>query len=67
MSSNRCSFADTTTNPNELTGALVGGPNIYDDFIDRRTNYVQNDVACDFNAGFQSALAGTLLYKFELK
>lgn len=40
-----------------LTGALVGGPNQNDEFEDRRDDYVRNEVATDYNAGFQSTLA----------
>ncbi|KAL3632715.1 hypothetical protein CASFOL_025699 [Castilleja foliolosa] len=35
-------------NPNVLVGALVGGPDNKDDFIDRRGNYVQTE-ACTYN------------------
>ncbi|XP_077990544.1 endoglucanase E-4-like [Glandiceps talaboti] len=45
-------------NRHVLYGALVGGPNSDDSFEDRRTNFAQNSVACDYNAGFQSAIAG---------
>ena len=45
-------------NPQELTGALVGGPNQYDEFYNDRTDYIMNEVATDYNAGFQSAVAG---------
>jgi len=45
-------------NPNTLWGALVGGPGKQDDYIDTRLDYVKNEVACDYNAGFQSAVAG---------
>eukprot|EP00877_Chromochloris_zofingiensis_P004636 jgi/Chrzof1/14173/Cz08g28050.t1 len=44
-------------NPNVLYGALVGGPNVQDVYSDNRNNFVQNEVACDYNAGFQGALA----------
>jgi hypothetical protein len=40
--------------PHVLQGALVGGPNDKDVLTD-------NYVACDYNAGFQSALAGSLI------
>lgn len=45
-------------NPNILKGGLVGGPDQGDNYDDRRDDYVKNEVACDYNAGFQSALAG---------
>ncbi|KAF3443418.1 hypothetical protein FNV43_RR13100 [Rhamnella rubrinervis] len=35
-------------NPNVLVGALVGGPNSDDDFMDQRDNYVQTE-ACTYN------------------
>ena len=44
--------------PHQLNGALVGGPGRNDDYEDRRGDYVKNEVACDYNAGFQGALAG---------
>ncbi|XP_057291488.1 uncharacterized protein LOC130614105 [Hydractinia symbiolongicarpus] len=52
-----------TTNPNPqiLYGALVGGPNSQGIYEDRRNNYVTNEVALDYNAGFQSALAALLV------
>ena len=54
------SYILTNTDPNVhiLYGALVGGPDKNDEFLDDRTRLDQNDVACDFNAGFQSAVAG---------
>ncbi|XP_045161147.2 endoglucanase A-like [Mercenaria mercenaria] len=45
-------------NPHVLYGGLVGGPGINDDYTDVRTDYVRNEVAVDYNAGFQSAVAG---------
>lgn len=45
-------------NPNQLTGALVGGPDLNDFYEDTRTNEVMNRVSVIANAGFQSALAG---------
>lgn len=40
-----------------MYGALVGGPGIDDDYVDDRGDYVKNEVALDYNAGFQAALA----------
>jgi endoglucanase len=41
-----------------LYGALVGGPKSADDaYTDSRSDFVQNEVALDYNAGFTSALA----------
>jgi len=45
-------------NPQVLNGALVGGPDHNDNYVDDRTNFQTNEVATDYNAGFQSALAG---------
>lgn len=47
--------------PNEYTlyGALVGGPKDRSGtYEDRRSDYISNEVAIDYNAGFSSALAG---------
>eukprot|EP01132_Coremiostelium_polycephalum_P002079 gene2079-2565_t len=40
-----------------LVGALVGGPGQGDEYADDRTDYIKNEVACDYNAGFVGALA----------
>ena len=45
-------------NPSTLWGALVGGPGSNDDYEDKRSDYIKNEVAVDYNAGFQSAVAG---------
>ncbi len=44
---------------NILYGALVGGPSKPDDnaYNDRRDDYISNEVATDYNAGFTGALA----------
>ncbi|XP_033764174.1 endoglucanase G-like [Pecten maximus] len=47
-------------NPHTLYGALVGGPDGSDSYTDSRGNYINNEVACDYNAGFQSAVAGLM-------
>ena len=54
----QCNIGNGGPNPNLLKGALVGGPDGNDNYQDRRDDYVKNEVACDYNAGFQSALAG---------
>ena len=36
----------------------MGGPGQNDDYRDDRNDYVKNEVACDYNAGFQGACAG---------
>ncbi|MEV4398582.1 glycoside hydrolase family 9 protein [Nonomuraea sp. NPDC049607] len=60
------SWTDQITNPvdsrHTLYGALVGGPPDPDDvYTDKRDDYVMNEVATDYNAGFTSAVAR--LYK----
>lgn len=55
-------WSNNLTGPPETTrhtlyGALVGGPNSDDSYEDDRGNYVNNEVACDYNAGFSGALA----------
>lgn len=51
------SFSAPGPNPQVLNGALVGGPDRYDNYVDDRADYVANEVTLDYNAGFQSALA----------
>ena len=50
---------DPDPNRHVLWGALVGGPASADDFnyADVRSNYIDNEVACDYNAGFAGSLA----------
>lgn len=50
-------FNSPDPNPQILYGALVGGPDINDDYTDARNDYISNEVACDYNAAFQSAVA----------
>ena len=45
-------------NGQQLTGALVGGPDRDDNYEDDRTNHKTNEVAIDYNSGFQGAIAG---------
>jgi len=62
-SSGQCSWDQLNSpdpNPQVLYGALVGGPDINDQYVDDRNDYVKNEVACDYNAGFQSAVAAVL-------
>ena len=40
-----------------LYGALVGGPDANDVYADSRGDFVKNEVALDYNAGFTGALA----------
>jgi hypothetical protein len=55
------SWTDQLTNPanhrHTLVGALVGGPGQDDSYADKIDDYVSNEVACDYNAGFIGALA----------
>nr|AAK12339.1 cellulase [Coptotermes acinaciformis] len=50
-------FNSPDPNFHVLTGALVGGPDQNDNYVDDRSDYVSNEVATDYNAGFQSAVA----------
>ena len=56
-----CDWSNAYNNPGPnhqtLYGALVGGPDQNDQYEDVRTDYVSNEVATDYNAGFQSSLA----------
>ncbi|MCL2633570.1 MAG: glycoside hydrolase family 9 protein [Oscillospiraceae bacterium] len=55
------SWTDNMNNPSPgrhvLVGALVGGPGRNDEYTDRVSDYVANEVACDYNAGLVAALA----------
>ncbi|NMB33856.1 MAG: endoglucanase [Clostridium sp.] len=55
------SWRDTQETPDDhrhiLYGALVGGPDANDKYTDDIGNYVTNEVACDYNAGFVGLLA----------
>ena len=53
-------FDSPDPNPQILEGALVGGPDINDNFNDDRHDYVHCEVTTDYNAAFQGALAGLL-------
>jgi hypothetical protein len=52
------SQTDPANDPHVLWGALVGGPDASDGYQDLTTNYVYNEVAVDYNAAFEGALAG---------
>ena len=54
-------FNSQSPNPQVLYGALVGGPDQNDGYTDHRGDYIKNEVACDYNAGFQSAIAGLIM------
>jgi hypothetical protein len=51
-------FDSPDPNPQVLEGALVGGPDHNDQYNDDRHDYVHAEVATDYNAAFQGALAG---------
>ena len=53
---------DSADNLHQLTGALVGGPDANGHYTDERWDYVQNEVATDYNAGFSGALAGLIAW-----
>lgn len=48
---------DPVENRHTLYGALVGGPDDSDNYSDSRDDYIRNEVATDYNAGFTSAVA----------
>ncbi|ESO99300.1 hypothetical protein LOTGIDRAFT_113614 [Lottia gigantea] len=55
-----CAWFDQTQpgpNPHTLYGALVGGPGKNDEYNDKRDDYIHNEVATDYNAGFQASIA----------
>lgn len=54
------SFSSNRPNPQILRGALVSGPDENDYYRDQRDEYIYNEVTLDYNAGFQSAIAGIL-------
>lgn len=47
-------------NPHNITGGLVGGPEQNEAYTDAQSDYQHNEVALDYNAGFQTAVAGLL-------
>ncbi|WIA10828.1 hypothetical protein OEZ85_010994 [Tetradesmus obliquus] len=56
----QCGWAaldSAAANPNIIRGALVGGPDASDRYSDTRRNFIQNEVAIDYNAGFTGVLA----------
>ncbi|MBN1696721.1 MAG: glycoside hydrolase family 9 protein [Spirochaetales bacterium] len=65
----RAAHGSTTNSPDNppehkhtLWGALVGGPDLQDDHNDDIWDYIYNEVAIDYNAGFVGALAGHVYY-----
>jgi endoglucanase len=49
---------DPETNRHILYGAMVGGPGADDTWVDDRGDFINNEVAVDYNAGITSSLAG---------
>ena len=57
-------FENKMPNAHVLKGALVGGPDAPDDeYKDDREDYIESEVALDFNAGFQTAVAGLKMWE----
>ncbi len=52
--------ANTTPAKYVLLGALIGGPDVSDTFIDSVVEYQYTEVALDYNAGFVGALAAVV-------
>nr|AAF80585.1 beta-1,4-endoglucanase 2 [Panesthia cribrata] len=50
-------YGSVDPNPHVLYGAIVGGPGPNDEYDDQRYDYVHNEVADDYNAGYQGCLA----------
>ncbi|CAI0441169.1 unnamed protein product [Linum tenue] len=50
-------FSKKSSDPNLLTGAIVGGPDAYDNFADHRDNYEQTEPATYNNAPLLGILA----------
>ena len=50
-----------------LYGALAGGPGADDSYLDDRSNYQMNEVALDYNAGFQLCLASLIHFGYGVK
>jgi hypothetical protein len=60
-------FESELPNPQVLLGGLVGGPDINDNWVDDRGDYVKNEVALDYNAGFQASVAGLIAKGINLR
>lgn len=50
-------FGSSNPNPNELTGAVVGGPDIKDAYTDSRVDFVHSEPTTYINAPFVGVLA----------
>ncbi|XP_070534454.1 endoglucanase A-like isoform X2 [Ptychodera flava] len=55
---NTNSWENPDCNHHVLIGALVGGPNKNDEWVDDRKDYIHNRVACDYNAVFLGTISG---------
>lgn len=55
-------FRSKDPNPQILYGALVSGPDQNDHYEDVRQEFLYNEVTIDYNAGFQSTVAGLLYH-----
>nr|AMH40372.1 glycoside hydrolase family 9 [Medauroidea extradentata] len=53
-------YSGQQPNAHILYGAMVGGPDSNDGYTDVRSDYVHNEVACDYNAAYQGALAALI-------
>lgn len=49
-------FLSRLTNANELTGALIGGPNVHDEWQDDRNDEKCTSVALEYNAALLLAI-----------
>ncbi|XP_012938664.1 endoglucanase E-4 [Aplysia californica] len=64
-----CTWSDYSKpgpNAHILYGALVGGPGEDDDYVDSRSDYIHNEVGCDYNGGFQSAVAALRYVELQM-
>ncbi len=50
---------------NGMHGALVGGPNNSDGYVDDVNDYYLNEVAIDYNASFILGMAGKIYYEYN--
>lgn len=50
-------LSNPENNRHILYGALVGGPDNSGNYVDDRQNFINNEVACDYNAGFTGLMA----------
>jgi hypothetical protein len=60
MEGKRYAFVADRPNPHVITGAIVGGPDAKDIFVDKRLEYHYTEVALDYNVGLTTALAAMI-------